>query len=179
MSVAPVIAQTTSGTITPFWQRIPKFFLFPFHLVPLAYAAFLALVSLLAVVMGFLGFIVMLGIALAALRYAFRIVEQTSLGFLAPEQYQRDAALETKDLPYKMLGIVVLWGLAGGLNDAVQSDTGLFDPHFHDPGATRRRHGVGPNGKLRPGPQSCTMDRSDGRGRHPLSGALVLPLSVA
>ena len=115
MSVASVIAQTTSGTITPFWRRIPKFFLFPFHLVPLAYAAFLTLLSLFAVLMDFLGFIVMLGIALAALRYAFRIVEQTSLGFLVPEQYQRDAALETKYLPYKMLGIVVLWGLAEAL----------------------------------------------------------------
>ena len=47
MAVAPITAHAASGTITPFWQRIPKFFLFPFHLDPLAYAAFLALVSLL------------------------------------------------------------------------------------------------------------------------------------
>jgi hypothetical protein len=84
MSVAPIIAHSAAGTVTPFWQRIPKFFLFPFHLDPLAYAVFLALVSLLDVVLpGIVGFFVMLGIMLAALRYAFRIVDQTSLGFPA------------------------------------------------------------------------------------------------
>src|ERR1700686_4538329 len=111
MAVTPITAHTAFGTITPFWQRIPKFFLFPFQLDPLAYAAFLSLVSLLVVILpGFLGVVVILGITLAALRYAFRIVDQTSLGFLTPEQYQREAALETTYLPYKMLGVLVLWG---------------------------------------------------------------------
>jgi hypothetical protein len=127
MAVAPITAHTASGTITPFWQRIPKFFLFPFQLDPLAYAAFLSLVSLLVVILpGFLGVVVILGITLAALRYAFRIVDQTSLGFLTPEQYQREAALETTYLPYKMLGVLVLWGLLEGITARFSPTLAVF-----------------------------------------------------
>jgi len=127
MAVAPITARTASGTITPFWQRIPKFFLFPFHLDPLAYAAFLALVSLLVVILPrIIGMVVVLGITLAALRYAFRIVEQTSLGFLSPDQYQRDAALQTTYLPYKMLGVLMLWGLLEGITTLFSPTLGVF-----------------------------------------------------
>ena len=127
MAVAPITAHTASGMITPFWQRIPKFFLFPFHLDPLAYAVFLALVSLLVVILPrIIGIVVVLGITLAALRYAFRIVEQTSLGFLTPDQYQRDAALQTTYLPYKMLGVLVLWGLLEGITTLFSPTLGVF-----------------------------------------------------
>ena len=63
--------------ITPFWQRIPKFFRFPFHAEPLLYAAFLALASLLDLFLPHLfGMsLVEAGILLAFLRYAFRIIE--------------------------------------------------------------------------------------------------------
>jgi len=127
MPAAQLTARDAPRTITPFWQRIPKFFLFPFHLDPLAYALFLALVSLLlAVVGGFIGVIVVLGIALATFRYSFRIIEQTSLGLLTPDQYQRDAALETKYLPYKMLGILMLWGLLEGMTTRFSPTLAVF-----------------------------------------------------
>jgi hypothetical protein len=127
MAVAPPAAYSEVGTITPFWQRIPKFFLFPFHLDPLMYAAFLALMSLLIRIMpNFIGVIVALGIALATLRYGFRIVEQTSLGFLSPDQYQRDAALQTTYLPYKMFGVLILWGLVQGFASRFSPTLGFF-----------------------------------------------------
>jgi hypothetical protein len=126
MSVARPATQNDSGTPTPFWQRIPKFFLFPFHLDPFVYAAFLALASLLALIIPFGPAIVGIGIALAVLRYAFRIVEQTSLGILTPEQYQREAALETTYLPYKMLGVFVLWGLVEGIIALFSPTLGFF-----------------------------------------------------
>src|SRR5262249_9714415 len=109
---------------TPFWQRIPKFFLFPFHTDTLLYATFLAFASLLALILP--GLIVFLGIALATARYAFRIVEQTSLGFLTPEEYEREAALQTKYLPYKMLGCLVIWGVVQGLATRVSPTLGFF-----------------------------------------------------
>jgi hypothetical protein len=49
--------------------------------------------------------VVEIGIVLAVLRYAFRVVEQTSLGFLTPREYQLQATLDTVYLPYKMFGI--------------------------------------------------------------------------
>jgi hypothetical protein len=127
MPAATIISRRSDITVTPFWQRIPKFFLFPFHLEPLLYAAFLGLMSLLLMLMsGVLGLIVVLGIILATLRYAFRIVEQTSLGFLTPDQHQREAALETKYLPYKMMGILMLWGVLQGLISRFSPTLGFF-----------------------------------------------------
>ena len=103
--------------ITPFWQRIPKFFRFPFHAEPLLYAAFLALASLLDLFLPHLfGMsLVEAGILLAFLRYAFRIIEQTSLGYLSPNEYQLEASLDTVYLPYKMFAILVLVGLLVGV----------------------------------------------------------------
>jgi hypothetical protein len=128
MSAMPSAARDNAARITPFWQRIPKFFLFPFQLDPMLYAVFLALVSLLDfIVPNVLGIsIVGFGIALAVLRYAFRIIEQTSLGFLATADYQREAALETTYLPYKMLGILVLWGVLQGFTTRYSPTLGFF-----------------------------------------------------
>ncbi|MBI3371974.1 MAG: hypothetical protein HY017_09495 [Betaproteobacteria bacterium] len=103
----PGLTIKSDAGITPFWQRIPKFFLFPFHSGPLLYTAALSAASLLAIILP--GFLVELGIALAALRYAFRILEQTSLGYLTPDQHELDAKPERVNLPYKLLGILIGW----------------------------------------------------------------------
>lgn len=99
----------SDAEITPFWRRIPKFFLYPFHVEPLAYSIGLAAFSLVAIILP--TFLVELVILVAALRYAFRIMEQTSIGFLTPEQHQVDPKPERKNLPYKLIGIVLSWGL--------------------------------------------------------------------
>lgn len=102
----------TDAEITPFWQRIPKFFLFPFHPMPLLYMALLSAASLLAVVLP--TFLVELCIFVATLRYAFRIMEQTSLGLLTPDQHQLDSDPERNNLPYKLLGILLGWAIIIG-----------------------------------------------------------------
>jgi tetratricopeptide (TPR) repeat protein len=119
----PVITIKSGGEITPFWQRIPKFFLYPFHTGPLLYIALLSAGSLLAIVLPV--FLVEIGIALAALRYAFRILEQTSLGYLTPEQHELDAKSGRANLPYKLLGILLGWGLIAGFVTAVSPMLGL------------------------------------------------------
>src|SRR4051812_27449819 len=108
----PGLTIKSGGEITPFWQRIPKFFLFPFHAGPLLYMAALSAASLLAIVLP--AFLVEIGIALAALRYAFRILEQTSLGYLRPDQHELDAKPERANLPYKLLGVLAGWGFVVG-----------------------------------------------------------------
>jgi hypothetical protein len=126
--VAPLVTHAESGTITPFWQRIPRFFLFPFHVEPLLYMTFLALTSLLdLIVPHILGWsIVQIGIALAVLRYAFRVVEQTSLGFLTPKEYELEATLDTVYLPYKMFGILLLWGIVESVALAISPLLGFL-----------------------------------------------------
>ena len=113
----------SGGEITPFWQRIPRFFLFPFHTGPLLYIVLLSAASLLAIMLP--AFLVELGIALAALRYAFRILEQTSLGYLTPEQHELDSKPERSTLPYKLLGILVGWGFIVGVVARVSPALGI------------------------------------------------------
>jgi hypothetical protein len=43
-----------------------------------------------------------------------------------PDQYQRDAALQTTYLPYKMLGVLALWGLLQGLTTRFSPTLGVF-----------------------------------------------------
>lgn len=108
------------ASVTPFWQRIPKFFLYPFHTMPLLYCVFLALASIVAEIDFIPTFLVELGIALATLRYAFRIMEQTSLGYLTPDQHQLDNNEERTNLPYKLAGVMLVWtmivGTIAGIN---------------------------------------------------------------
>lgn len=113
----------SDADITPFWQRIPKFFLYPFHTEPLLYSALLAAVSLLGVLLP--AFLVELGILLAVLRYAFRVLEQTSLGYLTPDQFELDTKAERANLPYKLFGIVLIWGLIVGFIARVSVVLGL------------------------------------------------------
>lgn len=112
MQQAQVFEDGEAG-ITPFWQRIPKFFLYPFHTAPLLYIAALAAASVLAEFLP--TFLVELCILVATLRYAFRIMEQTSLGYLTPEQHELEAKPERVNLPYKLVGMLLAWGLIVGL----------------------------------------------------------------
>lgn len=113
----------SDADITPFWQRIPKFFLYPFHTEPLLYSALLAAASVLGELLP--AFLVELGILLATLRYAFRIMEQTSLGFLTPEQFELENKPERVNLPYKLFGIVLIWGVIVGVIGAVSVALGF------------------------------------------------------
>ena len=111
-----VIITTEHQDILPFWRRMPLFFGFPLHSGPLVYGAVLAAFSVLVPVLGeFLPpplalIVVEAGIWLAALRYAFRVLEQTSLGYLTPDEYPQSFEPADTSLPYKMLGVSFVWG---------------------------------------------------------------------
>ncbi|HEY5291718.1 MAG TPA: hypothetical protein VIJ43_05325 [Burkholderiales bacterium] len=113
----------SDANITPFWQRIPKFFRYPFHTEPLLYSALLAAASLLGELVP--AFLVELGILLATLRYAFRIMEQTSLGYLTPDQFELDTKPERANLPYKLFGILMIWGVVIGVIKSVSAVLGF------------------------------------------------------
>lgn len=116
--------------ITPFWNRLPRFFLFPLQLEMLVVLVPLALASLLA---RFLPvpepFDLLLAeglIWLAALRHAFDVMERTSQGLLtAEEQAQARKDPERVNLPWKLLGVLIAWGILLGAVEAVSPRLGV------------------------------------------------------
>jgi len=127
MQQTPIAVDGEAG-ITPFWQRIPKFFLYPFHMAPLLYGALLALASILAEILP--TFLVELGIALATLRYAFRVMEQTSLGYLTPDQHELETKPERVNLPYKLAGMLFVWAFVVGIIAAINPFFGFLANFF-------------------------------------------------
>lgn len=104
--------------ITPFWQRIPLFFRYPLHLEPLLYMAVLSLATLIGFVLPLPSpldhLIVLLGVWLAFIRYAYKTLDQTAQGLLTPEQHRFYDAKERANLPYKQFAIFVVSGFAIG-----------------------------------------------------------------
>lgn len=113
MPVAETVAYSDTD-ITPFWRRIPKFFLYPLHAGPLLYAVFLSAASLLIPMLGWLWWVAFLAVMIAVLKYVLRVMEQTSLGYLTPEKHEFDAKPERANLPYKMIAMMLVLGIAIG-----------------------------------------------------------------
>ncbi len=116
--------------ITPFWHRLPKFFLFPLQPLMLLVIGPLALASLLAHVLPVprpFDIVLAEGLVwLTALRHAFDVMDRTSQGLLAVEAQelaQKDPA--RVNLPWKMIGVMVVWGFVLGLVEAVSHVLGM------------------------------------------------------
>ncbi|HTY98731.1 MAG TPA: hypothetical protein VMB75_02770, partial [Rhodocyclaceae bacterium] len=102
--------------ITPFWNRLPRFFLFPLQTEMLIVLGPLALASLLARFMPVpmpLDYALTEGIIwITALRHAFDVMERTSQGLLsAAEQARAEKDPERANLPWKMIGVLFVWGI--------------------------------------------------------------------
>ncbi len=99
------------------------FFGFPFQITPLLYVIGLAALSGLGA-LGSLGgglsailivLLVQLLIALVASNYFFRIVQQVSRGLLRSSDFMTDWQGGGQGLPWKLLGVLLVWGLVAGL----------------------------------------------------------------
>jgi tetratricopeptide (TPR) repeat protein len=112
--------------ITPFWQRLPRFFKYPLHREPLLYMSVLSAATLIAFVLPvpapFDHLLVFIGVWLAFIRYAYKTLDQTARGLLTPEQHQTYDDPERANLPYKQFAILIVVsfvlgfaGNAGGL----------------------------------------------------------------
>jgi hypothetical protein len=105
-----------SMLVTPFWRRIPKFFLFPAQFTPMLYLALLAGVSLLVSLVP-MPWVIILGYFFAwlgLLRYAYTVLEQTALGRLRADSYSKRAGSDAPYRPYKQFLAFVLMGIALG-----------------------------------------------------------------
>jgi tetratricopeptide (TPR) repeat protein len=116
---------TEVPNIAPFWQRLPLFFRYPLHWEPLFYMALLSAASLLAFVLPvpapFDHLLVLLGVWLAFIRYAYKTLDQTAQGLLTPDQHRLSADKDRDSLPYKQFAIFFVLFFVVGLAQSVGS----------------------------------------------------------
>ncbi len=102
--------------VTPFWQRLPLFFRYPLHIEPLLYMAVLATATLLGFILPvpapFGHLLVLFGVWLAFIRYAYKTLDQTAQGRLRPDQHESHSDKDRANLPYKQFAILVVTGFA-------------------------------------------------------------------
>lgn len=108
--------------IVPFWRRMPRFFLYPFHLTPLVAISLGALAMLLIHIVPFGVVIVPLVVAIGFFRYAYRVLDRTAHGILSPEQaaeqFQSDGAYRI----YKQLAVFMVFGTVSGVVGVMLGD---------------------------------------------------------
>ncbi|MEP6724097.1 MAG: hypothetical protein ABJA77_21870, partial [Variovorax sp.] len=110
--------RSRAAPITPFWLRLPRFFLFPLQWEPLLYALVLSLCSVLvfAIPLPFAIFLIELGILLAASRYSFKVIQLSSQGFLRTRDFPPQRDPDLVNLPWKLFAILLVMSfLIGGL----------------------------------------------------------------
>lgn len=100
------------------------FFGFPFQITPLLYVIALSVLSGLGgLALGGLGrslsgivtvLLVELLIVLIASNYFFRIIQQVSRGLLRSSDFMTDWQGGAKALPWKLLGVLMVWGVVAG-----------------------------------------------------------------
>ncbi|HEU0204178.1 MAG TPA: hypothetical protein VFR86_27525 [Burkholderiaceae bacterium] len=110
--------------MTPFWRRMPRFFVFPAYTAPLLRIAVLALIVALAgwnfgrglftapLSGGLLLAAAYFATAVVLARYGFLIIERTAAGYLHPSQYPEFAERGSPYRPYKMFLIMVVVPIA-------------------------------------------------------------------
>ena len=105
-------------TITPFWNRMPRFFLYP--LTPPGLYVLLALAVTNAIVIdlasggggGFLfGLMVPIVAAVFSIKYGYDILEQTANGHTLPPRLDRETLIDGYELPFKQIAVFILLGL--------------------------------------------------------------------
>lgn len=107
-------------SVTPFWRRIPRFFLFPLHPGVILRVTLLSCLPVLAFGApgAFLLLPLLAGLWLAStmmgLRHAYLVLEQTSLGRLSPDQYPPSPESGPYKA-YKQLAVLLLMAIAVSL----------------------------------------------------------------
>lgn len=109
-------AEDRSQEIEPFWQRLNRFFLFPFQAEPLIYAVGLSLCCFLLIFPSIFVFVVALGLMLAVSRYAFKVAALASRGVTDSAEYTNAMVDDDwKWLPWKFFGVLIVHGWVIGL----------------------------------------------------------------
>lgn len=111
----PLCGQRTTSLgagnlITPFWQRIPRFFLFPAYPAPLLFVLALTILSAIVAGPSLFGMLLLLAVNLVFLKYAFVILEDTADGYLKPRPITSEVIAQELELPIKQLFLIFFIG---------------------------------------------------------------------
>jgi hypothetical protein len=105
-------------TITPFWNRMPRFFLYPltppglYVLLLLAFANATVLDLMQAGGGGFAsGLVVSIVAAVFSIKYGYDILERTANGHTLPPRLNREILLDGYELPFKQIAVFIVLGL--------------------------------------------------------------------
>jgi tetratricopeptide (TPR) repeat protein len=108
-----IVRRASEEHITPFWHRIPRFFLYPLSPQPLLFMLGLACVTLLARFIPLLSIPVLLLTALAFLRYCYSVLDRTAFGQLSAARLGAGEFGQYR--PWKQLGVLLVYGGLAGL----------------------------------------------------------------
>lgn len=112
------------NTIKPFWERIPRFFLYPANPAPLATVLALAVLSMAAVI-PLVGIAALIAVAVMTVRYCYRVLYHTALGNLDPPEFAQGG--KGHGMFWKQIVLVaLLFGGAMGPGIALHSTVVLF-----------------------------------------------------
>ncbi|HEU5284357.1 MAG TPA: hypothetical protein VFU53_11120 [Burkholderiales bacterium] len=108
-----IVRRAGEQGITPFWNRIPRFFLYALSPQPLLYMLGLAAVTALGWFVPLLGIPAVVLATLAFLRYCYSVLERVAFGQLsAAGHYASDYG---RYRPWKQLVVFVVYGLVVGV----------------------------------------------------------------
>ena len=93
--------------ITPYWQRLSQFFLFPLRPPAIVVSIAYAVLGLILARAGLIFFLLSLVLHLALIKYAYATLSFTAQGLLRPPPLSREVIIEGYELPFKQ-GLVFL-----------------------------------------------------------------------
>ena len=103
---------SAANFITPFWQRIPKFFAYPSNSQSLIFTAIIAFFLSFAFFGGIISIVVTLILGLGFIRYSLLVLETTADGSDQAPAVTLDTIMAVKLLAVKLLATYVVFGYA-------------------------------------------------------------------
>lgn len=100
------------NTVETFWNRLPRFFVYPFHPRPLLLMAALAVASVLFSGPGLIMMLIRFAIWAVILKYSFAALKSTANGKLIPPKVNLQTISDDFEVVFKQIGIYVIIGFA-------------------------------------------------------------------
>ena len=100
---------SAGDVVTPFWNRLPKFFLYPFSLHPLILIVALSLATFLYPV-PFFGTLLRIAVFIVLLKYSFEALTKTAQGSFTPPELNQRTLSDDVGIVFKQVGIYIILG---------------------------------------------------------------------
>lgn len=104
---------SAENTIVPFWNMLPKFFLYPFHLRILVLMTVLSFSGVLFSKGGLFSFLMRVAIWGVLVKYSFAVLKYTAKGSLRPPKIDQETISNEFGIVFKQVGIYLAIGYAG------------------------------------------------------------------